>query len=187
VRIGHPARVTELSLGKTLDAKIARHSSFPELRALRKKMEQVKSMALKFKRNFGHHEKEQRRLLLTQAKVLKSDADMLEFYIINDVLLSCNAVCCTLIGSSHPVLRGRRFKTVFIDEAAQALEPACWVPLLRSSRVIFAGDHQQLPPTINRGRLPSKDLLRRCLKRPLRGNQTRRRCSKFNTGCTRTS
>src|SRR5258708_547241 len=148
VRIGHPARVTEQSLGKTLDAKITRHSSFPELRTLRKKIEQVKSKALKYKRNFGHHEKEQRRLLLTEAKALKSDADMLEFYIINDVLLNCNAVCCTLIGSSHPVLRGRRFKTVFIDEAAQALEPACWVPLLRSSRVIFAGDHQQLPPTI---------------------------------------
>jgi len=148
VRMGHPARVTELSLGKTLDAKIARHSSFPELRALRKKMEQVKSMALKYKRHYGHNEKEQRRLLMKEAKELKSDADMLEFYIINDVLLRCHAVCCTLIGSSHPVLRGRQFKTVFIDEAAQALEPACWVPLLRSSRVIFAGDHQQLPPTI---------------------------------------
>ena len=148
VRMGHPARVTELSLGKTLDAKIARHSSFPELRALRNKMEQVKSMALKYKRHYGHNEKEQRRLLMKEAKELKSDADMLEFYIINDVLLRCHAVCCTLIGSSHPVLRGRQFKTVFIDEAAQALEPACWVPLLRSSRVIFAGDHQQLPPTI---------------------------------------
>src|SRR5258706_2494866 len=146
--MGPHARVTELFLGKTRDGKIARHSSFPELRALRKKMEQVKSMALKSKRHYGHNEKEQRRLLMKEAKELKSDADMLEFYIINDVLLRCHAVCCTLIGSSHPVLRGRQFKTVFIDEAAQALEPACWVPLLRSSRVIFAGDHQQLPPTI---------------------------------------
>jgi len=169
VRIGHPARVTELSLGKTLDAKIARHSSFPELRALRKKMEQVKSMALKFKRNFGHHEKEQRRLLLTEAKVLKSDADMLEFYIINDVLLNCNAVCCTLIGSSHPVLRGRRFKTVFIDEAAQALEPACWVPLLRSSRVIFAGDHQQLPPTIKSREAAQQGLAKTLFEKAIEG------------------
>jgi predicted DNA helicase len=85
---------------------------------------------------------------MSEAKSLKSDADTLEFYIINDLLLNCNAICSTLIGSSHPVLRGRRFKTVFIDEAAQALEPACWVPLLKSSRVVFAGDHQQLPPTI---------------------------------------
>ena len=148
VRIGHPARVTEQSLSKTLDARIAQHNNYGELRSLRKKMEQIKSIALKYKRNFGHHEKEQRRLLMKEAKVLKSDADMLEFYIVNDVLQKSDAICCTLVGSSHPVLRGRRFKTVFIDEAAQALEPACWIPLLKSSRVIFAGDHQQLPPTI---------------------------------------
>ncbi len=148
VRIGHPARVTEQSLGKTLDARIAQHGHYGELRVLRKKMEQVKSMAFKYKRNYGHHEKLQRRLLMQEAKTLKSDADMLEFYIINDILQTSQAICCTLVGSSHPVLRGRRFKTVFIDEAAQALEPACWIPLLKSFRVIFAGDHQQLPPTI---------------------------------------
>ena len=148
LRIGHPARVTEQSLSKTMDARIAQHGNYGELRALRKKMEQVKSMALKYKRNFGHHEKEQRRLLMKEAKVMKSDADLLEFYIVNDLLQKSDAICCTLVGSSHPVLRGRRFKTVFIDEAAQALEPACWIPLLKSSRVIFAGDHQQLPPTI---------------------------------------
>jgi len=79
---------------------------------------------------------------------LKADADMLEFYIINDLLNKCEAVCCTLVGSSHPVLRGRKFSTAFIDEAGQALEPACWIPLLKSQRVVFAGDHCQLPPTI---------------------------------------
>jgi ATP-dependent RNA/DNA helicase IGHMBP2 len=148
VRIGHPARVTEQSLSKTLDARIAQHGNYGELRALRKKMEQVKGLALKFKRNFGHQEKENRRQLMREAKALKSDADLLEFYIINDILQKSHTICCTLVGSSHPVLRGRRFKTVFIDEAAQALEPATWIALLRSSRVIFAGDHQQLPPTI---------------------------------------
>ena len=148
LRIGHPARVTEQSLSKTMDARIAQHKNYGELRALRKKMEHIKSMAFKYKRNFGYHEKEQRRLLKQEAKELKSDADMLEFYIVNDLLQNTDAICCTLVGSSHPVLQGRKFKTVFIDEAAQALEPACWIPLLKSSRVIFAGDHQQLPPTI---------------------------------------
>ncbi|WP_254153853.1 AAA domain-containing protein [Chryseosolibacter indicus] len=148
VRIGHPARVTEQSLSKTLDAKIAAHSNYQELRSLRKRMEQVRSTALKYKRHFGYHEREQRKLLLQEAKLLKSDADMLEFYIINDVLQSAQAICATLVGTSHPTLRGRKYKTVFIDEAAQALEPACWIPLLRAQRVIFAGDHQQLPPTI---------------------------------------
>lgn len=148
IRIGHPARVTEQTLSKTLDARIAAHSNYQELKNLRKRMEQVRSQALKFKRHFGYHEREQRKQLLQEAKLLKGDADTLEFYIINDLLNNAQAICCTLIGSSHPVLRGRKFKTVFIDEAAQALEPACWIPLLRSERVVFAGDHQQLPPTI---------------------------------------
>jgi predicted DNA helicase len=87
-------------------------------------------------------------MLLQEAKVLKADADALEFYIINDLLNRSEAICCTLVGSSHPVMRGKKFRTAFIDEAAQALEPATWIPLLRCDRVIFAGDHFQLPPTI---------------------------------------
>ncbi|HPM31372.1 MAG TPA: AAA domain-containing protein, partial [Chryseolinea sp.] len=79
---------------------------------------------------------------------LKADADLLEFYIVTDLLNKTQVICSTLVGSSHPVLRGKRFKTAFIDEAAQALEPASWIPILRSQRIIFAGDHQQLPPTI---------------------------------------
>ena len=148
LRIGHPARVTEQTLSKTLDARIAAHSNFSELRVLRKKLEQLRSMASKYKRNFGHHEKEQRRLLKEEVRLLKSDADLLEFYIVNDLLNTSQVICCTLVGSSHPVLRGKKFKTVFIDEAAQALEPACWIPILKSERVVFAGDHCQLPPTI---------------------------------------
>lgn len=148
LRIGHPARVTEQSLGKTLDARIADHPSYRELRALRKKMEHLKSTALKYKRDFGYHERQQRKMLMQESKALKADADMLEFYIVNDLLQTMQVICSTLVGSSHPVLRGKKFLTVFIDEAAQALEPASWIPILRSNRVIFAGDHQQLPPTI---------------------------------------
>ena len=148
LRIGHPARVTEQSLSKTLDARIAEHPSYRELRALRKKMEQVRSTALKYRRNFGYEERQQRKLLMQESKALKADADMLEFYIINDLMQSMQVICSTLVGSSHPVMRGKKFITVFIDEAAQALEPACWIPILRANRVIFAGDHQQLPPTI---------------------------------------
>ncbi len=148
VRIGHPARVTEQALSKTLDARIAEHVHYPELRSLRKRMEQLKSMALKYKRNFGYAEKEQRRLLFQESKALKADADLLEFHIVNDVLQKAEVICCTLVGCSHPVLRGRKYRSAFIDEAGQALEPACWIPLLRCQRVVFAGDHQQLPPTI---------------------------------------
>lgn len=148
IRIGHPARVTEQTLSKTLDVRISEHAHYQELRALRKKMEQLRSSALKYKRDFGYQERQQRKMLLQESKALKADADLLEFYIVNDLLQNTQVICCTLVGSSHPVLRGKKFKTVFIDEAAQALEPACWIPILRSRRVIFAGDHQQLPPTI---------------------------------------
>ncbi len=162
LRIGHPARVTEQSLSKTLDARIAAHLHYQELRDLRKKMEQVRANAFKFKRKFGYHEREQRKMLLQEAKLLKSDADALEFYIINDLLQKSQVICATLVGSSHPVLRGKKFGTAFIDEAAQALEPATWIPLLRCERVILAGDHFQLPPTIK-----SADAARQGLSRTL--------------------
>lgn len=148
LRIGHPARVTEQSLSKTLDYRVSAHPNYKELRDLRKKMEQLRSLAFKYKKKFGYHEREQRRMLMREVRTLKTDADLLEFYIVNDLLQTMEAICCTLVGSSHPVLRGKKFKTVFIDEAGQALEPACWIPMLRSERVVFAGDHQQLPPTI---------------------------------------
>jgi superfamily I DNA and/or RNA helicase len=169
VRIGHPARVTEQSLSKTLDARIAMHDHYKELRALRKKMEQVRSKAFKFKRNFGYAERQERNLLRQEAKALKADADVLEFYIINDILNTSDVVACTLVGSSHPMLRGKRYKSVFIDEAAQALEPACWIPILRAERVVLAGDHQQLPPTIKsveaaRAGL-AKTLFEKCIER----------------------
>jgi ATP-dependent RNA/DNA helicase IGHMBP2 len=148
LRIGHPARVTEQALSKTLDSKIAAHQNYPELKELRKRMEQVKAAAFKFKRTFGYHEKQERRMLLQESKLLKADADMLEFYIVNDLLNKSDVICCTLVGASHPILKGRKYKTAFIDEAAQALEAACWIPILRTQRIVFAGDHCQLPPTI---------------------------------------
>jgi ATP-dependent RNA/DNA helicase IGHMBP2 len=148
LRIGHPARVTEQSLSKTLDARIAAHPHFPELKAMRKRMEEARNLAFKFKRNYGWHEKNERRQLIEESKALKADADVLEFYIVNDLLQQAQAICCTLVGTSHPVLKGRKFNTAFIDEAGQALEPACWIPILKCQRVIFAGDHCQLPPTI---------------------------------------
>lgn len=162
LRVGHPARVTEQTLSKTLDAKIAAHANYPELRALSKRLEQTKSQAHKYKRHFGFSEREERRMMLQEVKILKADADTLEFYIVSDLLNKAEAICSTLVGSSHPVLRGRKFQTVFIDEAGQALEPACWIAILRSGRVIFAGDHQQLPPTIK-----SSDAAKQGLSRTL--------------------
>lgn len=157
-RIGHPARVTEQTLGKTLDYRIASHPDYSELKSMRRKMEEMRRLASKYKRNYGYHEREQRKLLIQESKSLKADADLLEFHIISDLLNKSQVICCTLVGSSHPLLRGRKFQTVFIDEAGQALEPSVWIALLRSNRVVFAGDHQQLPPTIKSAEAARKGL-----------------------------
>lgn len=169
LRIGHPARVTEQSLSKTLDSRIAMHVHFRELRTMRRRMEQLREMAYKYKRDFGYSERQQRKLLLQEAKALKADADVLEFYIINDLLQNSEVIACTLVGASHPTLRGKRYKSVFIDEAGQALEPACWIPILRAERVILAGDHHQLPPTVKSFEAAkaglSKTLFEKCIQR----------------------
>ena len=148
LRIGHPARVNEEILSKTLDAKIAHHRDFKDLKDMRKKADELFSLASKYKRSYGSAERTQRRAIKAEAHKLKDDAKLLEFYIVNDIMVKTQVIACTLVGANNSTLKGMTFQTVFIDEAAQALEPASWIPILKSHRVIFAGDHCQLPPTI---------------------------------------
>ncbi|UKJ06067.1 AAA domain-containing protein [Solitalea lacus] len=148
VRIGHPARVGEHLADLVIDNKITQHEYFGDIKNLRKKAEEFRSMAFKYKRNFGKEESKQRQLLFNEARSLKQEALKLEDYIVSDILSQANVIACTLVGANNPLLRERTFKTVFIDEAAQALEPACWIPLMKAERVIMAGDHHQLPPTV---------------------------------------
>ena len=148
VRIGHPARVTQNILSHTLDARIAHHKDYKDLKILRKQAEEYRNMGKKYKRNFGHAEREQRRMLFAEASKLKDEAEHLEFYIVNSILSQAKVIASTLVGANNYNLKGMRFPAVFIDEAAQALEPAAWIPIIKSEKVIFAGDHFQLPPTI---------------------------------------
>ncbi len=148
VRIGHPARVTENILSNTLDAKIAHHTDWKNMKTLRKRAEEFRILGKKYKRNFGHVEREQRRMVFAEAKKMKEEAEQLEFYIVNSILSNAQVIASTLVGANNYNLKGMKFQTVFIDEAAQALEPASWIPIIKSEKVIFAGDHFQLPPTI---------------------------------------
>lgn len=148
VRIGHPARVTQEQLDHTLDANFSRHNDFKLLKSIKKQAEEYHAMARKYKRNFGHEEREQRKLLYGEVSKLRKEAEQLEYYITNDILSKAQVIASTLVGAANYNLKGRRFNTVFIDEAAQGLEPATWIPILKANRVILAGDHKQLPPTI---------------------------------------
>jgi len=148
VRIGHPARITESILNNTLDAKITQHPHFRDVKQLRKKAEEYHKLASKYKRQFGPDERVQRKMLYDEARKINKEAQQLASYIGHDVMEKAQVICSTLIGTSGMHLRNRHFDTLFIDEAAQALEPACWVAISKANRVILAGDHCQLPPTI---------------------------------------
>ena len=148
VRVGNPARVSESLFSHTLDSKLSSHGNYKELKQLRKQADEYRRLASKYKRHFGRAEREQRKAIITEAKKLENEAGHLEFYMMEDVLSSAQVICSTLVGSAHNILRDRKYNTVFIDEAAQALEPASWIPIIRANRVVFAGDHHQLPPTV---------------------------------------
>jgi superfamily I DNA and/or RNA helicase len=148
VRLGNPARVQPELQSMTLDEQIMSHSEARTVKQLRKDAEEYFRLARKYKRNFGQPEREQRKLILTQARALKEEAIKTESYLIDKILSGAQVIAATLVGAASSYIQGKMFGTVFIDEAAQALEPACWIPILKAHRVIFAGDHQQLPPTV---------------------------------------
>ena len=148
LRVGNPARVSERLMALTLDSKVAAHSSVKEIKRLKKQAGEFKEMAHKYKRSFGRAEREQRKALFDEAYKIMKDVDKMEQYIIDDVTSKAQVIAATLVGANHYTVRGLRYNTVVIDEAGQALEPACWIPILKGKKLILAGDHFQLSPTI---------------------------------------
>ncbi|RPD49176.1 AAA domain-containing protein [Paracnuella aquatica] len=148
VRVGNPARVAEAQLALTLDRKMAAHQSFKEIKRLKKQAAEYRDMAQRYKRSFGRDEREQRKALFAEARNIARDVERTEQYIVEDVLSKAHVITATLVGANHYTVRHLKFQTVVIDEAAQALEPACWIPILKAKKVVMAGDHWQLPPTI---------------------------------------
>ena len=136
LRIGNPSRVNDKMLSFTYERKFESHPDYPELWSIRKTIRQMKENR---KRGDNIHQKIAR---------LRDRATELEMTINAQLFDEARVVACTLVGSANKLLVRHKFSTLFIDEAAQALEPACWIATRRASRVILAGDHQQLPPTI---------------------------------------
>jgi len=148
LRVGNPVRVSEHLSALTLDSKMSSHASVKDIKALKKQANEFKNMAHKYKRHFGKAERDQRKALFDEAHRIMKDVANMEQYIIDDLLTKTQVVTATLVGSNHFTVRNMKYSTVVIDEAGQALEPACWIPILKAEKVIFAGDHLQLPPTI---------------------------------------
>lgn len=137
LRIGNPTRVNDKMLGFTYERRFESHADYPQLRAIRKAIRELRKNRKKGSENY--HQKMDR---------LKSRAAEIELRINAELFGEARVIACTLVGSAHHLLEGMKFGTLFIDEAAQALEAACWIPMRRASRVILAGDHCQLPPTV---------------------------------------
>lgn len=137
LRVGNPTKVNDKMLSFTYERRFEAHPDYPQLWAIRKAMRQLRSA--KRRGSDSYHQKMDR---------LKSRETELELRINNELFNSARVIACTLAGTANRVLQGMKFATLFIDEAAQALEAACWIAIRKANRVIFAGDHCQLPPTV---------------------------------------
>ena len=141
LRIGNPTRVDDKMLSFTYERRFESHPAYPELWAIRRELRALQSRA----RRPDYAGREALRNRLSR---LRDRATALEVQINADLFDSAHVIASTLVGANHRLLHGRRFGILFIDEAAQALEAACWIAIRRADRVVLAGDHQQLPPTI---------------------------------------
>ncbi|WP_089680793.1 AAA domain-containing protein [Catalinimonas alkaloidigena] len=148
LRVGNPARVSEDQLQHTVDAQLTTHADYAQVKKLRRQSDEYHRLARQYKRNFGHSEREQRRRLLAEARQLSREAARVEDYLLDKILSSAQVITATPVGSQQRMLEERFFSVCFIDEAAQALEPACWLPIRKAKKVVMAGDPFQLPPTV---------------------------------------
>lgn len=141
LRIGNPTRVNDKMLSFTYERRFESHPAYPELWGVRKAIREMNKRS--HKGSFDERESARNRL-----SRLRDRATELEILINADLFDSARVIASTLVSSNHRLLNGRRFPTLFIDEAAQALEAACWIAIRKADRVVLAGDHCQLPPTI---------------------------------------
>ncbi|KQM69597.1 DNA helicase [Pedobacter sp. Leaf216] len=148
IRVGNPARVSEKLLAATLDHQMADHPEMKTIKALKKQANEYKNMAHKYKRSFGRAEREQRKALFDEAHKIGKEVEKTEQYIMDNLFTKAQIITATLVGANHYTVRNLKYNTIVIDEAGQALEPACWIPILKAQKVVLAGDHFQLSPTI---------------------------------------
>ena len=169
LRVGNPARVSERLMALTLDSKMADHPMMKEAKKLKKQASEFKNMAHKYKRSFGKAERDQRKALFEEAHRIMKDVTNTEQYITDDLLAKAEVITATLVGANQYMIRSQTFHTVVIDEAGQALEPACWIPILKGQKLVLAGDHCQLSPTIKSTEAARKGLsttlLEKCVTR----------------------
>ncbi len=152
LRVGNPVRISDEMLDCSYERRYAAHPDYAELWGIRKRLRELASGS-KSEANANY---------LSKLRYRRTE---LEIKIHAEIFNEARVVACTLIGSANQVMAGRRFATLFIDEAAQALEPACWNAILRCSKVVLSGDYQQLPPTVKSPQAASDGLATTLMQR----------------------
>lgn len=138
LRVGNPLRMTDEMLAHSYERRFSDHPDYPHLWALRRQIRQLYALP----------RRSRPASFRSKIDALREKASSLEWRIRQQLFEETRAVTCTLVGSASQLLDGLHFHTLFIDEAAQALEAACWIAIRRADRIVLAGDHQQLPPTV---------------------------------------
>ncbi|MEM9886447.1 MAG: AAA domain-containing protein [Bacteroidota bacterium] len=148
IRVGNISRVDDKILPHTLEVQVSNHPESKNVKKIRLQAVELRKKAWRIRRRYGRKERTERAGYLQEAKELSQWAKHLEDSLLDRLLSGAQVITCTLVGAVHPFLAKYKFRTVVIDEAAQALESATWIPITKASKVVLAGDPFQLPPTI---------------------------------------
>ena len=166
LRLGHPARISETLLSSSLDAQVEASAYGKTIKEYRKIAEAHFRQASKYSRSYGPQQARQKTEHYNEAKALLKEARQLEQHAVYELFNSAQVICCTPVTSMHHGLSRRTFKTLFVDEASQIMEPMVWIPLVRCERLILAGDPHQLPPLVRsaQAQILSNSILDTCMQ-----------------------
>ncbi len=148
IRLGNVTRIGDSIAHLTLEEQMRMHKDWQHIKQVRIEAEAAHHEANKHKRKYGRQQRSDRAMLRSEARELKRWARDLEQRLVEQLLEESPVICTTLIGAAHKSIEDMVFHTLVIDEASQALEAESWTAMIRSKRVIMAGDPQQLPPTV---------------------------------------
>jgi superfamily I DNA and/or RNA helicase len=148
IRIGNISRIDDSIVRHTLEYNISHHPESKNIKKIKIKAAEARRKSRKFSSGRSPRERELRQQYKQEASELSAWANDLEGRIVDQIILGADVITCTLVGAAHPVLEKYKFRTAVIDESAQALEPATWIPILKAHKVVLAGDPFQLPPTV---------------------------------------
>lgn len=148
MRVGNVTRMGDSIAALSLDEQVRNHPDWQKIKQVKIEAENAHREAGKFKRKFGTAERQNKGLMYREARMLKNWAKDLEAGLVDQIMDECQVICATLVGCASDLVKTQNYTTAVIDEASQALEPESWIAMLLAERVIIAGDHMQLPPTV---------------------------------------